>query len=181
MIANLGLARRASGTLGHQASVSRTVSASGLKVRPAATIRCLGSFSTFSWTVPDGEIWHGFTIGVRGLADASADTGGDGVPDASDNCPAVANAGQSDSDGDGIGDAYRLRVGSHTLSASATDNAGNQRAASTSFTVTVNSGNICELVKRWVSNAGVANSMCVKLRQGSYGAFRNKLSAQGGR
>ena len=29
----------------------------------------------------------------------------DGVPDATDNCPAVANAGQADSDHDGIGDA----------------------------------------------------------------------------
>ncbi|MFA6167419.1 MAG: hypothetical protein WC700_12450 [Gemmatimonadaceae bacterium] len=76
------------------------------------------------------------------------------------------------------GDAYAFGVGAHTLNASATDKAGNQHAASTSFTVTVNSGNICELVKRWVSNAGVANSMCVKLRQGSYGAFRNELSAQ---
>ena len=33
------------------------------------------------------------------------DADSDGVPDASDNCPAVANAGQADSDHDGIGDA----------------------------------------------------------------------------
>jgi Thrombospondin type 3 repeat len=35
----------------------------------------------------------------------SLDSDGDGVPDASDNCPLVANAGQADRDGDGIGDA----------------------------------------------------------------------------
>ena len=35
---------------------------------------------------------------------AEPDGDGDGVPDASDNCPAVANADQEDSDGDGIGD-----------------------------------------------------------------------------
>ncbi len=34
-----------------------------------------------------------------------ADADGDGVPDASDNCPAVANAVQADVDGDGLGDA----------------------------------------------------------------------------
>ncbi|HOW17593.1 MAG TPA: thrombospondin type 3 repeat-containing protein, partial [Phycisphaerae bacterium] len=34
-----------------------------------------------------------------------ADADGDGVPDSSDNCPAVANADQADCDGDGIGDA----------------------------------------------------------------------------
>jgi hypothetical protein len=34
-----------------------------------------------------------------------ADTDGDGVPDATDNCDNVPNPGQADSDGDGVGDA----------------------------------------------------------------------------
>jgi hypothetical protein len=29
------------------------------------TIQFLGTFSTFSWTVPVPEVWHGFTFGVR--------------------------------------------------------------------------------------------------------------------
>jgi Bacterial Ig-like domain (group 2)/Thrombospondin type 3 repeat len=45
--------------------------------------------------------------GVGGFAFVTviADADGDGVPDATDNCPNVANANQVDSDGDGIGDA----------------------------------------------------------------------------
>jgi hypothetical protein len=40
-----------------------------------------------------------------GVAPPPPDQDGDGVPDSSDNCQAVANAGQSDADDDGIGDA----------------------------------------------------------------------------
>jgi hypothetical protein len=29
------------------------------------TIQFLGTFSTFSWTVPTPESWHGFTFGIR--------------------------------------------------------------------------------------------------------------------
>jgi CSLREA domain-containing protein len=39
------------------------------------------------------------------LADAPDDDDGDGVPDVSDNCPAAANAGQANNDGDAQGDA----------------------------------------------------------------------------
>ena len=68
-------------------------------------LRFVGSFPTFSWSAPDGEVWHGFTLAIRGAADANADYDGDGVPDATDNCPLVSNAGQGDSDFDGVGDA----------------------------------------------------------------------------
>lgn len=39
------------------------------------------------------------------IGDTCADPDGDGVCDASDNCPSVANSAQTDADGDGIGDA----------------------------------------------------------------------------
>lgn len=79
------------------------------------------------------------------------------------------------------GDAYALGVGSHTLNASATDNAGNTSSASTSYTVVVTSGSICALVRRWVNRAGVANSMCQQLENGAYGAFINHVQAQSGK
>ncbi|MDQ8153559.1 MAG: thrombospondin type 3 repeat-containing protein [Gemmatimonadota bacterium] len=71
------------------------------------TIRFIGTFSSISWTVPHQEVWHGVTLGIRtALAlEPNADFDLDGVDDASDNCPQVANPAQSDGDNDGIGDA----------------------------------------------------------------------------
>ncbi len=79
------------------------------------------------------------------------------------------------------GAAYTFGVGTHTRNASATDNAGNGASLSTQFTVQVTSGSLCELVKRWVNKAGVANSMCQQLKNGAYGAFANHVSAQSGK
>ncbi len=31
----------------------------------AGVIQFIGTYTTFSWTVPDPEYWHGFTFGVR--------------------------------------------------------------------------------------------------------------------
>jgi len=47
-----------------------------------------------------------FTLGmvVSGCCTPPVDSDGDTVPDASDNCPNVANADQADADGDGVGD-----------------------------------------------------------------------------
>lgn len=45
------------------------------------------------------------SAGTPGADGGFADSDGDGVPDASDNCPGVANPGQADCDGDGTGDA----------------------------------------------------------------------------
>lgn len=87
---------------------------------------------------------------------------------ASSNCPGAS------------GDAY-LFVGTQTLNASATDNAGNGATGSTSFTVSVTSGSLCTLVGRWVSQHGVANSMCQQLANGAYGAFVNHVNAQSGK
>lgn len=79
------------------------------------------------------------------------------------------------------GAAYSLGLGSHTLSASATDNAGNAGSATASFTVTVTPASLCNLVDRWVSQHGIANSMCQQLANGAYDAFRNHVSAQSGK
>ena len=132
-----------------------------------------------TWTVTDGESTVSSTQG----SDASSvtpDTQGDTFT-----CTAISQGGSASESATIKRDATTPVIGyagnAGSYSASAQDNAGNTNAASASFTVAVTSGSLCKLVQRWVSNAGVANSMCVKLRQGSYGAFRNEVSAQSGK
>jgi hypothetical protein len=79
------------------------------------------------------------------------------------------------------GAAHTFGVGSHDISASATDNAGNHTAAASIFTVYVTPAAMCALVRRFVSNSGVANSMCQQLDNGAYSAFVNHVRAQSGR
>jgi hypothetical protein len=82
---------------------------------------------------------------------------------------------------DVTGDAYTFGLGTSTFSASATDNAGNEGTASTSFTVSVDPASLCNLVRRWVDKNGVAKSLCQQLENGAYEAFRNRLEAQKGK
>ena len=55
----------------------------------------------YSCTPPSGEI---YLAGFRVCENPLVDVDGDGRPDSLDNCPAVANPDQADTDGDGLGD-----------------------------------------------------------------------------
>jgi predicted extracellular nuclease len=77
--------------------------------------------------------------------------------------------------------AWTFTLGTHTLNASATDRAGNTATATTTFTVTVDAASLCRLTTAFGAKDGVGNSLCAKLRAGSYDAYRNELSAQSGK
>lgn len=90
------------------------------------------------------------------------------------------------------GPAYNFAIGVNSFSATATDNAGNSGAGSTSFTVGVTFADLEALVSQFSTNAGVANGLNAKLnaashapnanaRSGQLGAFQNQVNAQTGK
>jgi hypothetical protein len=85
---------------------------------------------------------------------------------ASETCPSVS------------GTAWSLGLGTHTVSATATDNAGNTGSASASYTVTVDETSLCALVHTFSTNSGIANSLCVKLDAAGAAAARGQLKTK---
>jgi hypothetical protein len=67
----------------------------------------VGSFTNFAVLYRDESGNWGLlaTDTIPGTGGGPADSDGDGIDDADDNCPAVANPGQEDTDGDDVGDA----------------------------------------------------------------------------
>lgn len=73
-----------------------------------------------------------------------------------------------------------FELGTHTYSAEATDVADNMGTGTTTFQVIVNTSSLSNLTTRFVTNAGVANSLSEKLRVAEHFAPSVALSAQGG-
>ncbi|GAA2748167.1 hypothetical protein GCM10009868_40220 [Terrabacter aerolatus] len=72
------------------------------------------------------------------------------------------------------GPAYTFGLGSHALTATATDNAGNQGSATTTFNVKVSSVSLCNLVTQFSTSSDVAAGLCDKLPAASQAAARGQ-------
>jgi hypothetical protein len=79
------------------------------------------------------------------------------------------------------GAAYTFGAGTVSVTRSATDNAGNTGSATATFDVVVDAAGLCSLIQQWSDNAGVANSLCVKIDKGHMTPFFNALAAQRGK
>lgn len=102
---------------------------------------------------------------------------------ASSTCPTVSAS------------AVSLGLGSHSLTATATDKAGNAKTVTTSYTVVLNGTGLCALVHQLSSSEDVADGLCDKIRQivsakakgqtkvaaNVLGALDNQLRAQTGK
>lgn len=75
--------------------------------------------------------------------------------------------------------ASSLTLGTHTLTASATDRAGNRGTGSTSFTIVDTSGGLCGLTRQYVTNQTVASSLCTLLSQGKVAGYIALVHAYG--
>jgi hypothetical protein len=77
-----------------------------------------------------------------------------------------------------IGPADSFKLGSNPFSAAATDVAGNVGTASTSFTVQVTYGSLCNLVQRFVTDSGIATALCSQLSAASAAAARGDVTTK---
>ncbi|MNI15180.1 hypothetical protein D3C73_684720 [compost metagenome] len=83
------------------------------------------------------------------------------------------------------GPAYLLNIGDNTVTAHATDAAGNTASVSTTVTVKVTLGSLIQLIKNWITgfsgDQGIAGSLVKKLQHGQFNAFINEVYAQKGK
>lgn len=73
--------------------------------------------------------------------------------------------------------ASSLGVGTYTVTAAATDRAGNSNGASTGFTISVDSTSLCGLTRTLVTKDGVGNSLCAKLESAAASLARGNTRA----
>ncbi len=106
---------------------------------------------------------------------------------AADNLSGVASSTCADI----VGPAASFPLGSNTVSATATDNAGNVGTGSTTFTLQVTFASLCNLTEQYVTKQGIAHSLCAKLdaaaggdgdaNHGPLNAYVNEVQAQSGK
>jgi hypothetical protein len=100
----------ASGSSGGTINITNNDGSGGGGPRPLRLGRffnCCGNFVNAAFTADDVRIYNSALTptDITAIAIGPPDADGDEVPDASDNCPSVANTDQADNDGDGQGDA----------------------------------------------------------------------------
>ena len=72
-------------------------------------------------------------------------------------------------------------TGTPTVRGRITDKDGGSTIYQANVSVIVTAASLCDLATAYQTKDGVANSLCAKLQQGSYGAFANEVAAQAGK
>ena len=143
-----------------------------------------------------------FTVTVRDTTRPTVTFSGNATPYTVDqivhiSCLASDAVGVVSSTGCGPidGPAYAFGLGSHTITATATDAAGNTGTASVTFEVRATAASLCALGESFSTKPGVARSLCAKLQNAAAAlargdtkthdnelrAYRSEVSAQSGK
>jgi hypothetical protein len=157
----------------------RVTDADGATATDEATVTITNVAPTATFTAP-ASVFAGnpFTLSVSHLADPSpADVAaglavafdcGDGSGYGAFGSATTATCPTSD-------------TGTRTVGARVRDKDGGVTEYTGKVDVVVTAASLCDLVTGWAKNAGLANSLCVKLQHGQTKAFENEVDAQTGK
>lgn len=79
---------------------------------------------------------------------------------------------------DTAGAAYSFGLGSHTVAATATDNAGNAGSGTTTFSVQITPTGLCNLAAQFSTSSDVASGLCDKITAASQAAARGQAKTK---
>ena len=94
-----------------------------------------------------------------------------GTATAADNCPGVTIARS------GVPAGNLFPHGTTTITYTATDASGNTASATQTVTVNATATSVCVFVRSYIANAGIANSLCVKLDAAAAARARGSVNA----
>ena len=158
-------------------TVRVTVSDGTDSATSTATVHVTNVAPTATFTAPSSASAPGsFTLSLTSPADASAADTTAGFQYAFDcgSGPGAWSAASSTT-------CTTADAGSRSVSGSIRDKDGGVTTYTANVVVTVSVDSLCQTIAGWAKNAGQANSLCVKLRNGAIDAFDHEVDAQTGK
>jgi hypothetical protein len=157
--------------------VKVTVSDGSLSTSDTAVVHVTNVAPTATFTAPSSvTVLQPINLALTGATDASAVDVAAGLQFRFD-CGSGYGAWSSSS----TASCPTTDTGPVTVRGAVRDKDGGITEYTATVNVTVTVADVCALVSGWAKNAGQANSLCVKLRNGQIEAFGHEVDAQTGK